>query len=254
MDREEKIAELMRKSRQVFIYEEQERLNQIMITLLDYRLNRTLEEGRELERFFHSLKGTGATLELEGLSSIGEDYEDFISTVNESNGLSEDVFLRILDGLARVHENLKELSREDNENEEPNAQSYCDEEPHKDTASKVNILILDDVGIIVHLMQSHLDALGYCVSSAKDGEEGIRKCRDLKPDLMIVDLMLPKVDGYEVCRQIKENPETKDTKIVIVSAKNKKEDVLRCFELGVDDYMIKPFSMQELEQRIKKLL
>lgn len=66
--------------------------------------------------------------------------------------------------------------------------------------------------------------------------------------------MFPKVDGFEVCCQVKSDFQTKDTKIIVVSSKNKKEDVLKCFEIGVDDYMIKPFSMLELEGRIKKLI
>lgn len=118
---------------------------------------------------------------------------------------------------------------------------------------KKKILLVDDMGVIIHMMQSHLSDLGYDVNFAKDGEEGIRKYRTLRTDLMIADLMLPKVHGFEVCHQVKSDSQTKDTKIIVVSSKNKKEDVLKCFEIGMDDYMIKPFSMLEPEGRIKSL-
>lgn len=266
MDKEEKLAQLMQESKLLFINEERERLNQIMITLLNYRLHRRDEEACELERFFHSLKGTSATLEFDQLSSLGKEYEDYFSTVNKSKGPSERFFLKILDGLARVYEILEGLYLQYNcrkgtdEENAPTSGSNVDngsslEDKPKDVSEgKKRILLVDDVNVIVRLMEDHLNALDYEVFSAKNGEEGIRKCKTLKPDLMLVDLMLPKVDGFEVCRRIKSDLETKDTKIIVISSKNKKEDVLKSFQAGIDDYMVKPFSMRELEQRVKKLL
>ena len=71
---------------------------------------------------------------------------------------------------------------------------------------------------------------------------------------MVVDLTLPQMDGFEVCKQIKENPLTKHTKIIILTSRNKVEDVIKGMKMGADYYMVKPFSLEELEKRVKKLL
>jgi CheY-like chemotaxis protein len=278
MNKTEKLEQLMQESKLMFLNEERERLSKIMITLLKYRLYKREDEGLELERFFHSLNGTGSTLQFEKLSSIGKEYEEYLNTVNKSKGLSERFFLRLLDGLAQVHVSLEELFQQNNieikvnEKQESlnlsttvkenvlnldnnSRNDHLKESRLKDEgSSKKSILLVDDVSVIVHLMETHLSSMNYDVITAKDGEEGIRKCKALKPDLMLVDLMLPKVDGFEVCRRIKSDPETKDIKIIVVSSKNRKEDVLRGFDVGIDDYMTKPFSMLELKQRVEKLL
>lgn len=279
MDKEERLAQLVRESRLLFINEEREKLKQIMITLLDYRLHGKEEQINELERFFHSLKGTGSTLQFEELSSIGEEYEDYLNKKYKSEVPTERLFLKLLDGLAWVRQSLEQLACQyngekncDSEAEDSNSKSEVEEreltsdrnvddisgsiegESKEAGEVKKTILLVDDVSVIVHLMEAHLRSLNYEVVSAKDGKEGLRKCKTLKPDLMLLDLMLPKIDGFEVCRVIKNDPETKDTKIIVASSKNKKEDVLKCYEAGIDDYMVKPFSMQELEQRVKKLL
>lgn len=120
--------------------------------------------------------------------------------------------------------------------------------------NKKKILLVEDTDLIVHYVNSKLKTMNLEVLIAKDGEEGVRKGLIELPDLMIVDLMLPKIDGFEVCRQIRANPKTKDTKIIIMSARKSKEDVLRCYNLGIDDYLVKPFALDDFEQRIKRLL
>ncbi|GAB6171913.1 hypothetical protein JCM15765_13910 [Paradesulfitobacterium aromaticivorans] len=119
---------------------------------------------------------------------------------------------------------------------------------------KKKILLVEDTDFIVYYVQGKLQTMNIEVHNAKDGEEGVRKAQIERPDLMIIDLMLPKMDGFEVCRQIKANPKTRDIKIIIMSARKSKEDVLRCFNLGIDDYIVKPFALEDLEQRIKRLL
>lgn len=119
---------------------------------------------------------------------------------------------------------------------------------------KKRILLVEDTDFMVHYVQSKLQVMNIEVQNAKDGEEGVRKALIERPDLMIVDLMLPKMDGFEVCRQIKANPKTKDIKIIIMSSRKSKEDVVKCFNLGVDDYIVKPFTLEDFERRIKKFL
>ncbi|WP_407314581.1 PleD family two-component system response regulator [Desulfosporosinus sp. SB140] len=113
---------------------------------------------------------------------------------------------------------------------------------------------MEDTDFIVNYVKSKLITINLEILIAKDGEDGVRKGQIERPNLIIADLMLPKMDGFEVCQQINSNPKTKDTRIIIMSTRNSKENVLRCYKLGIDDYLIKPFGLDDFEQRITRLL
>ncbi len=116
------------------------------------------------------------------------------------------------------------------------------------------ILVVDDENHIVELIKFNLEANGYDVASAFNGEEAIEKAKDEKPDLIILDLMLPKIDGIEVCRKIKGNSETSHISIIMLTAKSDETDKIVGLEIGADDYMTKPFSVKELMARVKAVL
>ncbi|WP_054869961.1 response regulator [Caloranaerobacter sp. TR13] len=120
--------------------------------------------------------------------------------------------------------------------------------------NKKKILIVDDANLIINIIKPRLTYLDYDVSYVNDGKSAVRKSRILKPDLMIVDLILPGLDGFEVCKQVKNNIETLNTKIIVLSSRNKRKDIISCLEIGVDDYVVKPFSIEDLEKRIRRLL
>lgn len=117
--------------------------------------------------------------------------------------------------------------------------------------SETRILIVDDEPKIVKAVSYRLESEGYQVSVAYDGEEALRKATTEHPDLIVLDLMLPKMDGYEVCRKIRK---TMDTPIIILSARSDELDKVAGFQAGVDDYMTKPFSPAELALRVKAVL
>ena len=110
------------------------------------------------------------------------------------------------------------------------------------------ILVVDDEKPIVDIEKFNLTKEGYEVSVAYDGEEALQQVKDVDPDLIILDLMLPKVDGLEVAREVRK---TKDTPIIIVTAKDSELDKVLGLELGADDYVTKPFSNRELVARVK---
>jgi DNA-binding response OmpR family regulator len=117
--------------------------------------------------------------------------------------------------------------------------------------SKTHVLIIEDEKDIVRLIKYNLEKEGYQVTSAYDGEAGLAMARKEKPDLIILDLMLPKMDGMEVCRTLR-----KESKVPILMVTAKKEEIDRIvgLELGADDYISKPFSVRELAARIKTVL
>lgn len=114
------------------------------------------------------------------------------------------------------------------------------------------ILIIEDERDMVTGLQFNLEARDYSVIAAFDGESGYHKALEEKPDLLILDLMLPKLNGYEVCKLLKK--EVPDLPIIMLTAKSQEAEIVTGLELGADDYITKPFSVLELLARIKALL
>nr|YP_009244556.1 regulatory component of sensory transduction system [Agarophyton chilense]AMK96798.1 regulatory component of sensory transduction system [Agarophyton chilense]ASP44693.1 hypothetical protein [Agarophyton chilense]UAD84476.1 probable transcriptional regulator ompR [Agarophyton chilense] len=117
--------------------------------------------------------------------------------------------------------------------------------------SKEKILIVDDETSIRTILETRLSMIGYDVISASDGEEGLHIFRKEYPDLVILDVMMPKLDGYGVCQEIRKES---DVPIIMLTALGDVSDRITGLELGADDYVIKPFSPKELEARIRCVL
>jgi len=117
-----------------------------------------------------------------------------------------------------------------------------------------SILIIEDEKDIVDLIEYHLKQSGFSVMTALDGPAGLEKARKKNPSLIILDLMLPEMDGKDICRSLKANPLTQSIPILMLTAKAEESDRLIGFELGADDYVTKPFSPKELVLRVKAIL
>ena len=115
------------------------------------------------------------------------------------------------------------------------------------------ILVVDDEKQLVSLVKLHMEMAGYEVVSADDGEKAISIIREENPGLVILDLMIPKIDGWEVCRLMRAEPKTVDVPVIMLSARTDTEDKLKGFECGADDYVTKPFSPRELVARVNRL-
>ncbi|VAX32969.1 Phosphate regulon transcriptional regulatory protein PhoB (SphR) [hydrothermal vent metagenome] len=120
--------------------------------------------------------------------------------------------------------------------------------------SKKNILIVEDEKDIQELVRYNLAKEGYQVTLADSGEEGLTAVQSQKPDLVILDLMLPGADGLEVCRQMKNNPATADIPVIMLTARGDESDIVAGLELGADDYVTKPFSLKVLVTRVHAVL
>src|SRR5690606_20791906 len=116
------------------------------------------------------------------------------------------------------------------------------------------IALIEDEPDIQDIVAYNLKREGYQVSAALNGEDGLTMIKRRKPDLVLLDLMLPGVDGLEVCRQIRAQTETRDIPIIMVSAKGEESDVVLGLGLGADDYIAKPFSPKELIARVQAVL
>lgn len=116
------------------------------------------------------------------------------------------------------------------------------------------ILVIDDDEAVNQLVTINLELAGYKVISAKDGITGFAAAKQEQPDLIILDVMMPDVDGYTVAKRIRENSEIKETPIIMLTALGMLDDKVKGFDIGVDDYLVKPFEIEELKVRVRALL
>jgi DNA-binding response OmpR family regulator len=116
------------------------------------------------------------------------------------------------------------------------------------------ILIADDEPNIVISVEFLLKREGFTVSVAGDGEEALAKVRAERPDLVILDVMMPKKNGFDVCQEIRADPEFRDTRILMLTAKGRETEMAKGLALGADHYITKPFSTRDLVTAVKKLL
>jgi two-component system phosphate regulon response regulator PhoB len=117
-----------------------------------------------------------------------------------------------------------------------------------------NVLVVEDEDALSALLQYNLDKEGYRVTLAADGEEALMLIDERLPDLVVLDWMLPKVSGVEVCRRLRARPETRNLPIIMLTARGEETDRIRGLDTGADDYVVKPFSMSELAARIRAVL
>ena len=122
------------------------------------------------------------------------------------------------------------------------------------TPAREKILVVEDEEDILELIRYNLERDGYRVTGAGTGEEALRAVMREKPELVVLDLMLPGLDGLEVCRRLKAEPQTRFIPVVMVTAKGEEADVVAGLELGADDYLTKPFSPKVLIARIRAVI
>ena len=124
----------------------------------------------------------------------------------------------------------------------------------ENAVTKKHIVVVEDEEDILELLQYHLTRDGYAVTTAIDGEKALAAIPKIMPDLVLLDLMLPGVDGLDVCRRLKKDGQTAAIPIIMVTAKGEESDVVIGLELGADDYVAKPFSMKVLIARVRTVL
>lgn len=119
---------------------------------------------------------------------------------------------------------------------------------------KKKILVIDDEENIVELIRMNLEGSGYEVITGYTGMEAITKTNSFLPDLILLDLMLPDIDGLQICQMLKKNQETKDIPVIMITAKSEETDKVEGLSIGADDYITKPFGIRELEARVNTVL
>ena len=121
-------------------------------------------------------------------------------------------------------------------------------------SESAHIVVVEDEPEIGELIALHLTKAGYATSHVETGEDAVSMIKRSPPDLVLLDIMLPGMDGLEVCRRIKWNDSTESIPIIMVSAKGEESDIVTGLELGADDYVVKPFGSKELIARVRNCL
>ena len=116
------------------------------------------------------------------------------------------------------------------------------------------VLICDDEPYVIESLSYLVKREGYQVITAEDGEEGVKKAREILPDLIFLDVMMPKKSGFEVCQELKRDERTKSIYIIILTARGEEFDEKRAKEAGVDEYLTKPFSPRKFSEKIHGIL
>jgi DNA-binding response OmpR family regulator len=118
----------------------------------------------------------------------------------------------------------------------------------------LRVLVVEDEPNIVDSLSFLMKQAGFTVQVARDGDTALRVLESQVPDLILLDVMLPRRDGYDVCRAIRANPEWRGVKVIMLTAKGRELDRRKGLELGADDYITKPFSTREIVERVRSLL
>lgn len=121
-------------------------------------------------------------------------------------------------------------------------------------SAKPKVLVCDDDPLLVELMELRLSVKGYQVETAADGVEALEKAGDTRPDLIVLDAMMPRADGFEVLSRLKGDPDLASIPVVMLTARKSERDIVSALDKGADDYLVKPFIPEELIARLGRLL
>jgi two-component system, OmpR family, phosphate regulon response regulator PhoB len=122
------------------------------------------------------------------------------------------------------------------------------------TSSRPLVLIVEDEAALMTMLRYNLEKQGFRVEEAGDGEEALSRITELKPDMVLLDWMLPHLSGIEVCRQIRRRPATRELPVIMITARSEDQDAVRGLNTGADDYVTKPFSTEALVARMRALM
>ncbi|MFH1395280.1 MAG: response regulator [Candidatus Omnitrophota bacterium] len=120
--------------------------------------------------------------------------------------------------------------------------------------SKNKILVVDDNPDLIETLKVRLKAFGYAVVTALDGVECLEKSRQESPDLILLDILMPNMDGFKALEELKNNAKTRNIPVIMLTAKSQLSDVTRATNLGIEDYIVKPFDYRVMIEKIKKVL
>jgi two-component system cell cycle response regulator len=200
----------------------------------------------EVLGFFHSLNGTASTLGFTHLATIGKQWEVRLKELYAQGDCLDPVTTKELQAATAEVKSLIESFRTE--------QTVCLNEEHIQELSNGKILLVDDDIVILKLLENALVEEGYTVYICADSAVAFEMLMEVKPDVVILDIMMPKLDGYELLEKIKTNFESTEMQVIFLSALDEVDDKVKGIRLGADDYIAKPFMIEEVIARVEAVL
>ncbi|MEN8908227.1 MAG: response regulator [Clostridiales bacterium] len=255
MSIKEKLNNIIEEGRKIFAKEQSEKINSAMKSLLKHSINNNMEEKTELKRFFHSLKGAGASFKLYDIAELGKEYELYIDSIKDYNQMNDSYFIKILKGLALANNLIEKLNTEYLEEVNIENHKYDREKLLSTYITKTKspvILIIDDDLSILSQMKLVLDELNYEIITSPTLEEYKDLIFDNKVDFILMDIMLKNSNGLDFLRKLRKSG--LNIPIILITSDTDTNIKLKAYESGAEDYITKPFDFKELQIRVQRVI
>ena len=252
------LEQLLESSRHEFLKDRKKDLHNVLKSLAYFSFSPEKDDFQVVYNFFHILKGAGG-LNLNRLSDIGSEAQELLYEVEEENNISDNTLVKLIKLIGEVIKIIDERlgSYEDDVNQ-INQENKIQEisisrgsNKNNTNNSRRKILIVDDENPIRELLRLYFEKEQFEVLEAENGAQAMTIFEEKKPDIIILDIMMPIMDGLEVCQQIRKNDMTP---LILLTAKGEDEDRILGLEIGADDYITKPFNPREVVARAKAVL
>lgn len=242
--------ELMKTAQKTFINELCNRIEEMDKLLTSCEDKFSEHDARDILRFFHSVNGTAATLGLSHLASIGKEWEIKLKSLLKEKGCLDIAVIKDLHAeIIKLKQKIGCL--EENKTVSTNALS---EKDYINMSDRGSVLLVDDDVTILKLLENALTIEGYTVYICDDSASAFDLIAITRPDVIMLDIMMPEVNGYELLEKIKTKPEYSDILVIFLSAVNNVDDKIKAMRSGADDYITKPFIIDEVLARVETVL
>jgi two-component system cell cycle response regulator len=239
---------LMAAAQKIFINELKNKINRMKSLLNNGNKDFSEAEIKELTLFFHSINGTASTLELHSLSDIGSEWEEKLKRMGEdaSDSFTVNDVYNVIDKIEKLSDSFDENGGADNNPDE--GIEYVN------IPLRGKILLIDDDIAVLKLLENAFTMEGYKVYICDDSVAAMETIAAVKPNIIMLDIMMPKMNGYEVLEKIKSRPEYADIYTIILSSKGDAADRIQGIRSGADDYITKPFVIGEAIARVEMIM
>lgn len=247
---DKQIEMLMETAQKAFIDELSLKIREIQELLSSCKDECTESDANKLLRFFHSINGTASTLGLDYISSIGKEWERKIKAlIEQGNGLNKEILQEITKVVNTIKKKSDSLSEKDN-----TKKIVINGNDYVNIPDRGKILLVDDDITILKLLENAFTLEGYKVYICDDSTSAMDTIAVTRPDIVILDIMMPRLNGYEILEKIKSKPEYSDIYVIFLSAKADVDDRIRGLKSGADDYITKPFVIGEITTRVEMIM
>lgn len=251
----ERVGQLLETAQRTFVCDIRDKMDEIYGLLDSRRDIWSRSDVKRLLKFFHSISGTASTLGFSDLALIGEKWEEKLENVIDRDGQFDKMLLNEVKAVVKdldqkVYNLIKNLDTPCGESDG----SAGDDHEYTSLPNRGKILLVDDDITILKLLENAFTLEGYKVYICEDSLSTMDAITTIKPDLLILDIMMPKISGYQILKKIRSKPEYSEIYVIFLSAKVNVSDRIKGMKYGADDYITKPFVVEEVITRVEMVM